>query len=321
MLEGEAKGQWNSIGHLCLQKQSTPYLLTFAVLIFLNWWIESLKWKILARVHLPTLSLGLAWKSVCMGISLGLITPGRIGDYGGRVLALGPSKGWQLLGSNLLGSLLQLMIIFALGLGAAYILSSKISLPFGVYHPSLPRFLMVILLFGIIFWSLQKTTWVQDIFEKIKTNIGTKIVRLNVIGLYSYGSLLAVVGLTLTRVSIFAVQYYLLLLFVGAEGGVVYFLMVWVVFLLQSLSPVPALVEWFVRGEIALLCWSTLELSVPQIFVATYTLWLGNLLLPGILGFLYFSKYSINYPNDSTPNKIDKPQLTFVSDSNRNSQC
>jgi uncharacterized membrane protein YbhN (UPF0104 family) len=311
-LAGEAMEQWSLLAQGMMQKQSLGYGILFFLLIFLNWWVESLKWHLLAGVHLPALSLGQAWKSVCLGISLGMITPGRIGDYGGRVLALGTKKAWQLVGSNLLGSLLQLTVLMVLGLASLYTLLPSLPLPFALSLDVLKGWLVFFIVLGILWVSLPKWAVFHPMTAKIKQKIGTKIQGLNVVKLYSWGSLLTVVGLTVTRALIFALQYYLLLLFVGAKGGLVYFLMVWVVFLLQTLSPLPALVEWFVRGEIALLCWSALQLSAPQILTATYTLWLGNLLLPGLLGFFYLSNQSIVLPYDAIPDKIDKLKFSSV---------
>jgi hypothetical protein len=311
-LSGEAMEQWSLLAQGMMQKESLGYGILFFFLIFLNWWVESLKWHKLAGVHLPALSLGQAWKSVCLGISLGMITPGRIGDYGGRVLALGTEKSWQLVGSNLLGSLLQIIVLLALGLASLYTLLPNLTLPFALSLDVLKGGGVLFTIMAILWLGLPRWAVFHSMTAKIKQKFGTKIQQLNVIGLYSWGSLLSVVGLTVTRAFIFALQYYLLLLFVGAKGGLVYFLMVWVVFLLQTLSPLPALVEWFVRGEIALLCWSALQLSAPQILTATYTLWLGNLLLPGLLGFFYLSNQSIVLSYDATPDKIDKLRFSSI---------
>ncbi|MFI5204605.1 MAG: hypothetical protein ACHQF2_08935, partial [Flavobacteriales bacterium] len=59
--------------------------LAVAVLCLANWWLESIKWKIMINRITPC-SFSKAAQSVLMGCSFGFITPNRIGDYAGRTI-------------------------------------------------------------------------------------------------------------------------------------------------------------------------------------------------------------------------------------------
>ena len=73
---------------------SSFYLLIFSVVIllmFLNWSIETIKWKILID-KIQAFSFFNAFKAIFAGITIGIFTPNRVGEIGGRVLFLDKGK-------------------------------------------------------------------------------------------------------------------------------------------------------------------------------------------------------------------------------------
>src|SRR5690606_3930899 len=61
------------------------------ILMFLNWFTESLKWQYLC-LQIQPISITKALQSVFCGLAWAVFTPNRIGEYGGRVLFLMPRK-------------------------------------------------------------------------------------------------------------------------------------------------------------------------------------------------------------------------------------
>ncbi|MCK5170920.1 MAG: flippase-like domain-containing protein, partial [Bacteroidales bacterium] len=60
-------------------------------LMFLNWGIETIKWKILID-KIQLFSFIDAFKAVFAGITIGIFTPNRVGEIGGRILFLEKGK-------------------------------------------------------------------------------------------------------------------------------------------------------------------------------------------------------------------------------------
>ncbi len=85
------------------------------VLMFCNWGTEALKWKLLIQPLLPVRFLR-AFKAVWTGVTLGLFTPNRIGEYGGRLLYI-PMR-FRLSGivSSLIGSYAQILATLLVGI-------------------------------------------------------------------------------------------------------------------------------------------------------------------------------------------------------------
>jgi hypothetical protein len=55
------------------------------LLIIPNIMMDVLKWK-LAMVSIRKLKMILAVKSILSGLTFGILAPGRVGDYGGRMV-------------------------------------------------------------------------------------------------------------------------------------------------------------------------------------------------------------------------------------------
>jgi hypothetical protein len=67
------------------------FLCLLMVLAFLNWALEARKWKLLCE-KLENISFYKAFKGVLFGITLGMITPRRTGDFLGRAVILTPGN-------------------------------------------------------------------------------------------------------------------------------------------------------------------------------------------------------------------------------------
>ena len=66
-------------------KSDPRWILLAAFFIFFNLGSQWLKWHILTGIIVPERSVGLTIKSFLGGITLGIVTPGRIGEFGRAV--------------------------------------------------------------------------------------------------------------------------------------------------------------------------------------------------------------------------------------------
>ncbi len=93
------------------------YLLFSILLVFLNWGLEAKKWQILLRQN-TSISFIEAFRSVLVGLALGIITPLMSGDYAGRILTLPILHKKAAVGANLAGSFVQSLVAILFGTSA-----------------------------------------------------------------------------------------------------------------------------------------------------------------------------------------------------------
>lgn len=80
---------WNALNEVKLTTTGLFYLLMAVLLMPLNWSLEAIKWRFSMQLVYPYTFLG-ALKAVLAGLSTGLITPNRLGNFIGRVQHLPP---------------------------------------------------------------------------------------------------------------------------------------------------------------------------------------------------------------------------------------
>jgi hypothetical protein len=91
-----------------------PVFWLVFLLMFLNWGLESLKWKLLLK-PLESIRFTKAFKSVFAGCSITMITPNRTGEFGGRILFVEAENRIKAISTNILGSISQMLITSILG--------------------------------------------------------------------------------------------------------------------------------------------------------------------------------------------------------------
>ena len=102
---------------------SNSWLLVLTILLVpMNWFMESYKWKTIVSSFSDT-TLKESMKVILGGLSFGVLTPSRIGEYGGRFYMTEDEDRWKTLSATFVGSLSQNIITAMVGLaGASYLL-------------------------------------------------------------------------------------------------------------------------------------------------------------------------------------------------------
>jgi hypothetical protein len=270
----------------------TDYLLLLLVfiLMFFNWGIESLKWKlIISSIE------AIGWKriiiSVIYGISLGMITPKRMGEMAGRIIYLKPTNrihGIILFGA---GSASQLLVTILTGFTAMAILlyycsfsvNEIVSFNFnqavvtaGIAIPTL--LLILIILVVPVRKQIYGTT--KKLFKPIKT-----------LSYLTGQQWIVIFGLSLLRYSVFVVQYYLLLNAFGLKTPFwISAALIAIIYLIMTIIPFSAILEVGIRGSVALVVfgWYAANTSIINhelpVLAAAIVLWIINLALPALAG-------------------------------------
>lgn len=260
------------------------YLAACLLLMPINWCIESFKWRslILPWQYISKID---ALKAIYAGITVGLVTPARIGEYGGRLLLINSSDRAKSIPATLVSSIAQNISNIVGGYFGTLI--------FCYCYFSINRFVFIagsilgligIILLCALFFNISKLN-----FEWLNRWKWGKILnkQAHVLSLYDRSILTRVLTLSHLRYLIYCTQYVLILYFLGIELSILAaFSGVAVIYLLQSGIPLPPMLSVVARGELAIIIWSLFTENVGGILVATFGLWVINLVFPALLGLL-----------------------------------
>lgn len=254
-----------------------PLVWAVVILLFFNWGIEALKWKLIAQ-KLHPLSYSDALSGVFTGVSLGLITPHGIGDYAGRVLQLQTTSRLEAIGAVFISRIAQLMITVWAGSAVIFYMihTQKLS---NVY---LINFVLLQLVAVTNIFLLLLFLFYKKIAGFLK-NRYTKP-YLKILKLISPKEMTVVMLLSALRYGVFAMQYVLLLHYVEIPcslpllfGGVAF------VFLVKSV--VPTLFDIGIREAAAIYFFTLYSTGNPEsIIFASLLLWLINIAFPALMG-------------------------------------
>ena len=272
------------------QSWHNPLFWVSFLLFFINWGIESIKWQILIR-PLEKFSFITAFKSVLAGCSVTMLTPNRVGEYGGRILYVKQEFRIKAVSLTILGSISQLLVTIIMGT-TGLILMKYFSLPGSRLFNVLPGFLNESLIwFSVIFSMVLILTyfrigWFINLAGRIRflRKVSGYIGVLNV---FSSKQLLRILLLSVIRYLVFILQYILLLevMEVGI-GMILSFWLLSVFYLIMAIAPTIGFIELPVRAAASVELLKLYSSNILGIQAATLGIWLINLVLPAIVGSL-----------------------------------
>jgi hypothetical protein len=259
------------------------------LLMFVNWGIESRKWQLLLN-HVQQFSFGKAIKSVLSGCSVTMLTPNRIGEYGGRILYVTEGNRFKAISLTIVGSISQLLITMVMGcLGLIYLRFFSHN---GLSALSiLPEFWDDVLIFlsfictGLLLLFYMRLGWLVRIMEKI--NAFQKVVtHIKVLDEFHNKQLIHLLLLSFLRYLVFVLQYMLLLHIMQVEvPPILCFWLMSVFYLVMAMAPTFGFIELPVRISAS---WFIFKFTGNELGVGTAALsiWLINLVIPAIIGSL-----------------------------------
>jgi len=257
------------------------FLVLVVLLSVANWGIEAKKWQFVVH-DIQKISFVEAIKNVLVGIVLGMFTPNRVGEIGGRAVYLKKNNKLKGAIAASLGSLAQMTITVVVGiLGFAVLLFFLDSFKMQ-YVNYLAISLLVIAAFLIfLFFNLDKLV---KFLSKIKFT--QKILpKLKFLAKYSNEQLIKILLLSFFRYAVFVFQFYLLLLvfdvqidfFIAIAG-------IFTVFLLMNILPNIVIADLGIRGSVSMFVLGQFATNIQGILLASFFLWIINILLPAFFG-------------------------------------
>jgi len=278
--------RWQQIKH---SWQSGLFLLVI-FLMLVNWGIEAKKWQLLV-LHLQPFSFIRAFKSVLSGCSITMLTPNRIGEYGGRILFIQEEHRIKAISLNIVSSISQLLVTMIMGCAGLIFLrffshNSRNALSV------LPDFWGNVLIYFsitgtvVLFLFYIRLGWLVSLMEKLTAF--NKIVRhIKVLDEFSASQLLKILSLSLLRYFVFVLQYVLLLqvMQVGIDAGLSFWLIT-VFYLVMAVAPTIGFLELPVRAKASVELMKLYSTNTLGIESAALSIWLINLVIPALIGSL-----------------------------------
>jgi len=276
--------RWAHIKHSWQQ----PAFWLVVLLMFLNWGIEARKWQLLIR-PLQRISLPYALKAVFAGCSITMLTPNRIGEYGGRVLYVDEPYRLRAISLTILGSMSQLAVTLLTGVVSLSILkfsslSQKIApSPVGWILNGNILMLSVAGLFAILLLFF-RVHFLIALIKKIPFLRGI-VKHISVLDFFSGKQLLRIFSLSFGRYLVFILQYILLLQVMDVKISLpVLFLLLAVFYMLMVIAPSIGFTELPVRATLSILLLGTFSTNSIGIQAAALGIWLINLVTPAVIG-------------------------------------
>ncbi len=296
--------------------KSNPYWLIVAFFLMpFNWLIEALKWRRLADVF-EHLSIWTALKAVLAGATIGIFTPNRVGEYGGRLLFTPKDKVVETVLTTLLGSFSQLLAILGGGFIGLYFFLDT-------FFPDLHYILLLLLVaclvgYCIILFFFYNVDLLLNIFKRIYHFSEKKILmrfsekkyfqivftvvkgwlkHVKVLKKFTTRQLSEALSMAILRYMVYSFQYFCVLQFmcIPAEIGISAACIA-TIFLLQTCLPLPPVSGLFARGGTAVYIWGFSNANELSVLATTFGLWIINIIIPALFGLFfilrknYFSK-------------------------------
>ena len=251
------------------------YLFIIAILFMpLNWVLETVKWRILLQSsYAPFKEL---MKGVIAGVTFGFVTPGRSGEFIGRVLYLNEQDKTKVFYLTGIGGIAQT---------AVTLLAGSVCLNVLIDDPFLQGIAMGLALICTLFYFR------FDLLNRLINSVPflvRKGLTIHNTEIPSTTLLLKVFGISAARYGIYLIQYVAVFMFFGVSTNALLLTAHNAVLLLvQSFSPLLPFMDISFRGGSALWVYGNISQNNIAILTAALSIWVINLVLPAVIGYVF----------------------------------
>ncbi|MFV0472557.1 MAG: lysylphosphatidylglycerol synthase domain-containing protein [Paludibacteraceae bacterium] len=272
---------WEELRHSfsSLNTKRVIYLIVVLLMMPLNWAIETGKWQILTS-KVVRLTFINALKGVLAGLNTGFVTPGRLGEFAGRVMYLPENTKWIGILLSLVNGFTQTLIITIVGLVSSYVYFShfKSSNDYLPYLNFILGFFMVGIVLYFVFPSiitkLKRQSWAVKFRDTLKS-----------LSQFDGKSLFLILFCSALRYSVFCVQYFFMLHFFNIEISAIEALVaIPTMYLFITYTPSLAASEAAIRGSLAVLILGIFSNNEIGILLTGILIWFINFILPMLAG-------------------------------------
>jgi uncharacterized membrane protein YbhN (UPF0104 family) len=270
--------------------QNPAFWLVFILLPF-NWGMEARKWQLLMR-PLERLSFITAFKSVLAGCSVTMLTPNRIGEYGGRIIYVKEENRLDAIPLTILGSVSQLFVTLLMGtVGLAILKYYKGDQQIFQFLPAYAGDVLFFLSIGASAFFLLiyfRAGLIVKLLGRIK-RLKKFVDHIILLKTFSRKQLLRILSLSFFRYMVFILQYILLLRVMHVEiGFVMCFWLLTIFYLIMAMAPTIGFTELPVRAAAIVEILQPFDSNILGMQAAALGIWLINLVVPAVAGSILF---------------------------------
>ncbi|WP_248722042.1 lysylphosphatidylglycerol synthase domain-containing protein [Seonamhaeicola sp. ML3] len=270
-----------------LSKKNIFFLKNGCLLLLLsiaNWFLEILKWQILASV-VEKIRFKNAMAQSLGALTASIITPNRIGEYGAKAIFYPKGSRKRIMLLNLVGNLSQMLatIIFGVIGLSLFISNYNINLDYTTFYKVL---VITLLIIAIIGFGIKKSKFTVKGFSMEK-------IRHSLINL-SKKVLLKTLLLSILRYVIFSFQFYFFLHIFNVEMGYLNAMtIISSMYLLASVIPSITIFDVVIKGSVALFLFSFANVEGLTILSITTLMWIFNFVIPSLFGSYYVLNFKL----------------------------
>ena len=246
---------------------------------------------------LQTISFTKSLQAIFSGCAVTIITPNRMGEFGGRILFAAPEHRLRAVTISIIGSISQTLITFIMGCLALFYLKDQTftfqsnAADAFIHHPFvLFSSIIITLMLAVLFF---KENWIWHLFQR-SPRINKWVRYLSISDLYTHKNLLRIFLYSFLRYGIFILQYQIMLKVMHIDLSPVYFITLTGVFFLgMALAPTFGFIELPVRAELGISIFGLCTNNIIGLQAATLGIWLINIVIPAVIGLfiILFTKY------------------------------
>ncbi len=277
---------WRGILETALKSPNRILYIVAGLLIPVNWGFEASKWQLLGR-RIEAISYARAYRAVMVGLTLGFITPNRLGDYAGRVMELKSRARLEAIGAIFIGRFCQLVATVMAGtLGLLYFIFRV----YGAEYPAVCASLVLLLLalnaaVLLLLYNARAMVALVAAIRPLK-----KYIRyVAIMSRYTTQEMNRLLLLSLARYAVFLVQFILLLMLFEVKLSPVEYLsgVSGTLFLKSVVPSVSLLSDLGVRELSAMYLFGILGQERLFVLSASLSLWLLNIVVPSVVGLVF----------------------------------
>ncbi|HKK67017.1 MAG TPA: lysylphosphatidylglycerol synthase domain-containing protein [Bacteroidales bacterium] len=275
-------------------------LVLILLLMLVNWGVEAKKWQYMAQ-KLESFTFFKAFRAVMSGVTAGMFTPNRTGEFAGRVLYLQHKNRVQGSVLSIISSFSQFFTTLLFGIPALIVFLAEISSPH-VFEDSLFIAAGLSVLTAVFLMLLYfNMRWIYSLLIKIPW-LSRHREAIHYLKDIPRRDLLNLLLLSIFRYLVFITQFFLVCkvfqlnigfgaVFIGAAN--LYFLM--------SMLPVFTLGEPGLRGSLTGIIFQAFTVNIAGIISASVMLWIINVLFVALVGALFLlNQKIINYESKTS---------------------
>jgi hypothetical protein len=266
------QGEFQLLRQLAFLGSTDGLMLLCLVLLFggANWTMEIMKWKLLVSTRRP-LAFEEAARQSLASLTVSLVTPNRLGEYGAKVAYYPKSERMHVLFFNFLGNMSQLAMTILFGVIGLYAMRGLPDLELS----KLGRENYLFVLLGLL---MVVSVLVFPFFRRYKK----WLVASNPLKGNDWAGLF---GLSLLKYLAFSHQFYFMMLLFGAEPNYwVIMPTLFIVYLIASAIPGFLLFDWMVKGSVAVTLFGFAGLNELVVLSVTSLMWVMNFGIPSMIG-------------------------------------